>query len=501
LTADFSCRISKSEVLLHKGRAATVLPASAFRNKAGYDQASGRIFSSEADKELTVHHDQSVPSGVDSEGPFDGAQDETKPGIKPRGGQRTTNHRPATSGLVRAINAAGRLLPRNVFSVLRLDYKKLLQKACESTSLDDFGEDSFRQPLRLLLDSFERDAQLNFIGRICAHSDIYRMLCNRLRLVEDRKRHPGVSDEIVRAPIFITGLPRSGTTLLHALLAQDPDSRAPRVWEVMHPSPPPAAPTYDTDPRIEQTEKELRWLKVIMPDFETVHLMNAKLPQECIAITAHSFISNEFESMYHVWSYRSWLDKTDKRGAYEFHKQFLQHLQWRCPGSHWVLKAPSHLLALDALMQVYPDARIIMTHRDPLKVMASCASFSEVLRGPFTVPIDRMKLGPEIQRRWVEGAGLAVKFHQHNGNLGGRLLDVQYSDLVREPMSVVRSIYRQYDMELTGKAETAMQAFLSENPKDKKGTHRYSLEDYGLNPEAERRSFGFYTDYFKVEPE
>jgi hypothetical protein len=445
--------------------------------------------------------DHSLASRAESPGPSVQARQESSAAGLTTDKSRTTSHRPTRSRLLRVMNTAGRLLPHDSFSFLRLDEGTLLDKARRSTGLSDFGDASFRQPLSILLDSFETDAELNFIGRICVHSDILRMLSNRLRLVEDRKHHPEIADEVIRSPIFITGFPRSGTTLLHALLAQDPDGRSPWVWEVMHPSPPPEKVSFNTDPRIAKTEKELKWLHVIMPDFETVHLMNARLPQECIAITGHAFRSNVFESMYHVWSYRRWLETADKRPAYEFHKQFLQHLQWRCPGAYWVLKAPSHLLSLDALMDVYPDARIIMTHRDPLKVLASCASFSEILRGPFTVPIDRKKLGPEIQKRWLDAVDRAIRFRQGNGDLQGRVIDVQYLDLVRDPMSVVRSIFRQYDMRLTKEAEASMRSFLSKNPKNKKGVHRYFLEDYGLDPAVERRCFGFYTDYFSVDSE
>src|SRR5208283_6204119 len=186
--------------------------------------------------------------------------------------------------------------------------------------------------------------------------------------------------------------------------------------------------------RISRTARELKWLDFVMPGFKRAHLIDARLPQECIAITGHTFISYLFESMYFVDSYRAWHDRRDKRPAYEFHRQFLQHLQWRAPGTHWVLKAPSHLFTLQTLMQVYPDARIIMTHRDPLKVLPSCASFTEVLRGSFTNYIDRKDLGIEIAWHWEKGARLAIEFWQSNGNLHGRFFNVQYVDLMREPM-------------------------------------------------------------------
>ncbi|OGR31268.1 MAG: hypothetical protein A2139_09210 [Desulfobacca sp. RBG_16_60_12] len=408
--------------------------------------------------------------------------------------------RPNGSLLLRLVNAAGRRFVKNGHTWLSLDEKLLLNQACERTGLDDYGDDSFREGLRVLLGSYELDAELSFIGRICVNSDTMRLLSNRLRLVEDRRRHPGIGAEVIRRPLFITGLPRSGTTFLHALLAQDPAHRAPQVWEVMHPSPPPETASYATDRRIATTARQLKLADILMPDFKKVHLIGARLPQECIAITSHAFRSYAFETMSAVHSYRAWHDGQDKRPEYEFHRQFLQHLQWRCPGQRWVLKAPGHLLALEGLLQVYPDACILMTHRDPLKVLASCASFTEVLRRAFSDQVDKAAMARQVSERWAEGAGLAVK-HRQAGNLRQQMFDVQYLELVRDPMAMVRRIYEHFDLGLTKAAETAMERFLAENPKDKGGVHRYSLESFGLNPEVERRHFQSYLDCFGIEPE
>jgi hypothetical protein len=409
--------------------------------------------------------------------------------------------RPNRSTLLRLINAAGRRFLENGFSWLRLDEKTFLDKAVKRTGLDDFGDTAFLEAFRVLLQAYKTEAEFNFIGRICVHGDTVRTLDNRLRLVADRRRYPAIADEVIQRPLFITGLPRSGTTFLHALLAQDPAHRAPRVWEVMYPSPPPEAASYACDPRITTTAKQLKWIDVLMPDFKTVHLIDARLPQECIAITSHDFRSYTFESMYHVPSYRAWHDHQDKRPEYEFHRHFLQHLQWRCPGKRWVLKAPSHLLALEALLQVYPDAGIILTHRDPLKVLSSCASFTEVLRGAFSDHVDKVSLAQEVRQRWEEGARLAVQCRTVPGDLQKKLFDVLYLELLREPMSMVRRIYEYFDMELTPAAARAMQQFLQANPKNKSGVHRYTLEEFRLDPEEERRRFQFYLDFFGLEPE
>jgi hypothetical protein len=384
---------------------------------------------------------------------------------------------------------------------VRLDEADLLETSRRRTGFDDFSDDHFREPLRILLDSFERDADLNLVGRICVRSEITRMLCNRLYMTADGRRHPEIHEEQIRRPLFITGLPRSGSTFLHTLLAQDPRCRAPLVWEVMHPSPPPERRTYDSDPRIGQTEQQLKWLDVLMPEFEKYHLIHARYPQECIAITDHAFLSYVFETMYQVSSYRDWHDQQDKRPAYEFHRRFLQHLQWRCTGSHWVLKAPSHLMALEALLAVYPDADIVVTHRDPLKVLPSCASLTRVLRAPFTSRLHVDEISSEVCHRWEGSTRYAMRFREEHHDLRQRFYDVQYQDLKKDPLAVVRGIYGYFGRELGPDAEEAMQRFSTVNPKDNNGVHRYSLEEFGLDRDAERSRFQFYTDFFGIAPE
>jgi hypothetical protein len=384
---------------------------------------------------------------------------------------------------------------------LSLDEGDLLTESRRQTGLDNFGDEDFREPLRILLRSFETDADLNLVGRITVRSEILRMLCNRLRITEDCRRHPEIANGAVRRPLFITGLPRSGTTFLHTLLAQDPRCRAPQIWEVMHPAPAPETATYDSDPRIAHTERQLKWLDVLMPDFDKFHLIHAHYPQECIAITDHAFLSYLFESMYQVSSYRAWHDRQDKRPAYLFHRRFLQYLQWRCPGTHWVLKAPSHLMALEALLAVYPDADIVQTHRDPLKVVPSCSSLAQVLRAPFTNRLRREGLGLEVVLRWEESARMALELRRSSRKVDERFLDVRYPDLMRDPMGVVQRIYRHFNRELTGEAEAAMERFVAENPKDKHGVHRYTLEEFGLDRDTERDRFRFYTQAYGIEPE
>ena len=417
------------------------------------------------------------------------------------GGARPRTLAALATRMIDGLNQVSRLALNDGRSLVTLELDSLLGKSCKLTGLHDFGEPTFRAPLQILLHSFEEDARLNLLGRITVHSEIVRVLCNRLRMQRDRALFPAIAREQVAKPIFITGLPRSGTTFLHALLAQDPASRAPQVWEVMHPSPPPETANYRSDPRIARTRKELSWIEILMPDFDKCHTIEARLPQECIAMTDHSFLSYVFESMYFVTSYRRWHDRQDKRPAYECHRRFLQHLQWRCPGAPWVLKAPSHLMALDALFAVYPDAQVVLTHRDPLKVLPSCASFAKVLRAPFTRNIDLKALGAEVSRRWAASAHSVTRMRSEQKQLQGSFFDVSYPELIRDPMAAVSGIYRHFGRELTSAAEAAMRRYVEQNPKDKKGVHLYSLEEFGLDHATERSNFRGYTDYFDIVPE
>ncbi|GFO69809.1 putative sulfotransferase [Geomonas limicola] len=399
------------------------------------------------------------------------------------------------------LNSFGRLLLKDGRPFISLDPDYLVEKSCRLTGLTDFGEPDFSTPFRILMRSFVEDARLNLLGRITVATEMLRVLSNRLRMTRDLNQFPGIAAERIVRPMFITGLPRSGTTFLHALLAQDPACRAPQVWEAMHPSPPPETASYLVDPRIARTRKELAWIDVLMPDFDKCHTIEARLPQECIAITDHSFLSYVFESMYFVTSYRRWHDRQDKTPAYRCHRNFLKHLQWHCPGSHWVLKAPSHLMALDALFRVYPDAQVVVTHRDPLKVLPSCASFARVLRAPFTGPIDLKELGGEVSRRWVDSANLLTELRGTRDDLAGNFCDVGYPELIRDPLAVVRRIYRHFGRDLRPEAEAAMQRFVVEHPKDKRGAHLYSLEQFGLDADLEREKFRHYTESYDVAVE
>lgn len=402
------------------------------------------------------------------------------------------------SVLGRAIRSGGRMIERTGLPLVRLDDELFLEEARQRTGLDDFGDPGFRVPLRRLIADYESEAKLSVLGRIAARQDTIRLLANRLRMEWFRARHPALGASAVRGPLFVTGLPRTGTTLLHGLLAQDPGHRAPLSWEMMFPAPPPERLHHGHDPRIAAAERQLRWFHRLNPYFRRIHELGARLPEECLIIHSHSFLSFQFQTSHDVPRYQAWLETQDLQPSYAMHRRFLQHLQWRWRGERWVLKAPAHLFGIRALLQVYPDAGVIFTHRDPLEVVGSLASLTYGLRSTFTDESDPARVGPEMTRRWADGLGRALAAREEGLVPAGRFFDVRYEELVRDPIATVRRIYAHYGLAFSPMTEQRMRRFLAAHPKDKHGRHRYTLAEFGLDRDEEAARYRAYRDRFDL---
>ncbi len=424
------------------------------------------------------------------------AQKETETNA-PAGDQRRTQSRPLA---LRLLNGIGRGLRAARVPLVRLDEASLCARAMRDTGLQNFGDDRFREPLARLLGSFEREAALTLLGRIIARADVVRLLANRLRMVDAWARHPEIEAAPIRRPLFIVGLPRTGTSILHELMAQDPSNRVPMTWEVMHPWPPPERTTYDTDARIAQVEKHFAGIDRVMPGFKKMHPMGPRLPQECVALTAHDFATMIFSTTHRVPSYQAWLDRADLRWVYASHRRQLQYLQWHCPAERWVLKSPGHLWALDALLAVYPDADIVQTHRDPLTVIASLASLVAVLRGMASDVIDPVAIGAEWSARLADGLERAMAVRARLPD-SIRVFDMHFAEFIRDEIGMVRRIYAHFGRTLDADAEACMRRFLAANPKDKYGAHRYKLAAAGLDPATERRRYAAYQERFGIPSE
>ncbi len=393
---------------------------------------------------------------------------------------------------VRLLNATGARLRGLGVPLVRLDAASLLRRARWRTGLEDFGDDRFRRPLERLIASFEEENHLTLIGRVAVRADLVRLLENRLHLQETLARHPEIETAKIERPLFILGLPRTGTSILHELMAQDPANRVPLTWEVMRPFPPPDPATFTTDPRIAAVERHLAGIDRLVPDFKAIHPMGARLPQECVAITQHEFASLVWHTTYRVPSYQRWLESADLRWVYASHRRWLQYLGWKVPAERWVLKSPGHLWALDALLDVYPDARIVHTHRDPLRVIASLVSLLCMLRSVATDHIDPREIGADWTVRLADGLTRTMRVRECRQLSSAQVFDVHFHELMRDEIAMVRRIYDHFGMPLSAEAERRMRHFLAEHRADKHGRHTYTLGLGGLDETTERRRYAEY---------
>ena len=369
----------------------------------------------------------------------------------------------------------------------------LLAVAERQTGLNDFGDHQFLESLAFLMESADREDKLNALGRFVFYAHIVQLLRNRLYLELDWKVDPGIGRRRIPKPVFITGLPRTGTTLLHSLLAQD-DSIfvAPLTWQVIYPSPNQG----DDRARMERAERQLRWFELLVPKFKPVHPVAASLPQECVAIMSHCFVSEEFDTMFAVPGYESWVEEQDQRQAYAFHRRFLQHLATGPAEHRFVLKAPAHLGSIDAILAVYPDAQIIHTYRHPFRVLPSLANLTYVLKSAFSYSVDPNEVGPSSSEYCLRH--LRKFFASLDRLPSGVCTDVAYNDLVRDPIAVVRDIYARLGEQLTPTAQLKMTRFLSDPAHQKWGRNLYSLSSFGLNPDEIEDQFRFYTERFDL---
>ena len=377
----------------------------------------------------------------------------------------------------------------------------LIRDAQITTSLTDFGEWSFGEPLAVLLRAYEEEAELGAFGRVAVRWDMLRFLSNLLRLRDEEKRAPEILDEPIKRPVFILGLPRSGTTFLHNLLAEDPANLVPRAWQTIYLYPVRRASANSTDRRPKIVARQFASFLRLVPELPTLHPLDANAAQECIEITGHVMRSLRFDTTHYVPSYQEWLEEAGHLEAYRFHKRFLQHLQHQNHHGVWILKSPDHIFALNTLIEVYPDARFVFVHRDPMKVIASVARLTEILRSPFARRIDRLQIGRQVTDRWVQGSEMLIEASELFRLSPERIFHVRYKDLVADPISIVSALYQNFGRTLGGRAEAALKRALVQRPNGGYGQNHYSFEDYGIDPAAEGRRFSTYVAYFRIEPE
>jgi hypothetical protein len=383
-----------------------------------------------------------------------------------------------------------------------LDPERLQAQACEATGLTDFGESGWKQGLERLAESLSAEGALSELGVQIATGDLVGHLSSRLAITDWHRRHPEIAAVDVTPPIVIVGQGRTGTTILHDLLAQDPATRVPLTWEVDRPIPPPETATYETDPRIDEVQAQLEMTELLIPGFKAMHPMGARLAQECVRITAGDFRSMIFPTQYRVPSYARWLlHEADMASAYRWHRRFLQVLQSRHHAERWILKSPGHLWSLGDLVAAYPGALLVQTHRDPLKIIASIASLLATLRRLASDHTSIPEGGAEFAEYLVDGLDRSVTAREDGTVPADRVVDVQFSAFMADPFATIRTIYERLGLELTPQAEARMRAFHAAHPQDEHGRHRYRFEDTGLDAGEWRERTRRYQRYFDVTSE
>jgi len=382
--------------------------------------------------------------------------------------------------------------------MVSLDPEEMISCARASTGLSDFGDDGWREAYRILVASISGDVALTTIGRLMSRGDILRALRNRLFVIDALKRMPAVRDERIVAPIFIVGQGRSGTTILFELLDQDPGNRAPRGWEAASPVPPPPQTLADgvTREEIGQCDNEL-WDDV-QPEMLAAHQHGWDLPVECIHFMAPDFSSDYWSALYVASGYLGWKFRANPTSAYDWHEKILQLLQYGHDRRRWVLKSAAHTRCLEILLRHYPDARIIQTHRDPVKTIPSTVSITGYLRYSRANDVDLLELGRAISLSYQDMLRKLLQQREDGTIPAGQIADIHFQDLMADPVATIAGAYETLGCEFGDDFAEKIRAYLVAKPRGKFGTHRYAAEDYGLTDQKIREDFRFYTDHFGV---
>lgn len=374
--------------------------------------------------------------------------------------------------------------------------KDLIAAAQQASGLTSLGDQSILDGLNRLVDSFNNEAKLTARGEKSVEGTLVATLVNRLRVEDYLAKHPELLQRPIDKPMFVFGLPRTGTTLVINLLNQDPARRSFLRWEAFDSVPPPKTSELHAGPRYEKAQAQIDMSLKYTPHISAIHHEDGDSPTECQFSMTPSFVSQVYDSMYHIPSYHRWfLNEADYLPAFRYHKRLLQLLQADAPG-RWTLKNPWHPLYLDALTTVYPDAQLVMTHRDPIDVVGSACSLLKAVRPMFSDNIDFKDIGTTLLDTFDKMIERTIAYKQKHG--WDSIYDLQYADVMRDPIGELKKLYRHFDEPFTAQAETAMQAYLASNPQGKHGRHTYSLEDYGLTKEQIRTRYRDYCERFKI---
>lgn len=371
----------------------------------------------------------------------------------------------------------------------------IILAAEEATGLTANLDPRVAEGLNQYIDSLNREAPLTERGWGSVRGTLINHLSNRLKVEDYLDKHPQLLDAPVEKPMFVFGLPRTGTTLAINLLNADPGRRCFLRWEALNSVPPPKAAELSTDPRCIEAQRMIDLSLKYAPQIAAIHYEDGDSPTECQFAMSQSFCAQYLEAIAEVPSYRQWFLNTNYKHAFEYQKKLFQLLQSEAPG-RWTLKNPWHPLFLDDLTSVYPDAQLVMTHRDPVDVVGSCCSLIKNVRMMMSDKVDLNYIGESMMDTFEIMIQRTLAYKEKHG--WDSIYDMQYADVMRDPIGEMKKLYARFDEPFTQAAEDAMTNFLNTNPKGKFGKHEYTLEEYGLTKEIVRKRFGDYCEQFKI---
>ena len=391
----------------------------------------------------------------------------------------------------------------DIQGIVPLDEESLLASAERNTGLSDYGADHWREPFGHLVRSYDTEARLNLMGRLRVRSDLLIWLEARLMIEETYRQHPEIEDEKIEMPMVIVGQGRSGTSAMINVLSAHPDNGSVRTWEAMFPCPPPERDTYFTDPRIDKADKLIQQWNRLVPEIEALHEYTGIVPTECIQALNISFMGWQWlNALAPAPSYSAYAVGASKVPALTDYKRLLKLLQWKNPRERWILKAPSHLTWLPDLVEVFPDAKFIWPHRDPLKALASVVDLIGCMQWCSTdQPFSDGALVQYTDSELVAGMlNNAIDWIEEEKLPPDRICNLQFKEFVDDRIAGVQTIYETFGLELTDEGLAAMQKYVDENPRGERKPHVYSI---GSDDQVayERKAFERYQDYFGVANE
>ncbi len=368
--------------------------------------------------------------------------------------------------------------------------------AREETGLDDFGDEHYLEGLKVLLEQFDIGCDLSPVGVFATRVKLIHCLKQRLLAEQAWKADPGVLDNPIEKPLLITGLVRTGSTALHYLLASDPNRQALPYWLSEHPQPRPPEDSWASNPDFVKSKESIDMTYEIDPSLKAIHFMAPDWPEECGHLMAQNFTDDHWEGALRVPHYIAWYEKKNLIETYRRHKKLLQLIGSTQPEKPWLIKYPVHMKHLRSFLEVYPDARVIWTHRDPSNVMSSYASLLAGFRSLNSNSVDYEDIVREQMEIWAAGADRAIEVRAEKDP--AQFYDLHFDDYVADPVAAAQKIYDHFGIEWTDEAEAAMRTHHAENQQGKHGKHDHSLQKVETSREAMLERFANYIDHFGV---